>query len=391
LYTLDTPLIAGSATLSTILVLVGSYMFVPVILSLINPLLHSSPLTGILIIKYFTLGPQSFRESLKGSLMQFTLKSTVKLVNGVPMPLLSLGVYLMRPGQEMYQAVKAALETCYRLVDTASFYHNEEDAGRAVRDSALPRDEVFITTKLWNDDHGYDSTLRAFDASLNRLGLGYIDLYLIHFPVPNLRDESWRALEKMLDSGKARAIGVSNYTERHLKDLLCQSSVVPAINQVEFSPFLYQRDLFEFCRKHRIQLEAYAPLTTGRRLDDPRIKGIARKHGRTNAQVLLRWAIQHEVSLSPSRGTPAGSRRMRRSSTSISPAKKLQCSTASMMDFAAPWIRQRCLRISDLSPVSLNISTLRLSYKVAIYDRERTCSLTGITYHSYLDFSPIES
>jgi diketogulonate reductase-like aldo/keto reductase len=231
--------------------------------------------------------------------MPFTLKSTVKLNNGVSMPLLGLGVYLMRPGKETYEAVKAALEIGYRLVDTASFYGNEEDVGRAVRDSAVPREEVFITTKLWNDDHGYDSVLRAFDASLKRLGLGSIDLYLIHFPVPNLRDESWRALEKILAGGRARAIGVSNYTERHLKDLLSQSSVVPAVNQVEFSPFLYQRDLLEFCQKQRIQLEAYAPLTAGHRLNDPRITAIAKKHGRTNAQVLLRWAIQHEIVVIP--------------------------------------------------------------------------------------------
>jgi diketogulonate reductase-like aldo/keto reductase len=231
--------------------------------------------------------------------MPFTLQSIVQLNNGVSMPLLGLGVYLMRPGKETYEAVKAALEIGYRLVDTASFYGNEEDVGRAVRDSAVPREEVFITTKLWNDDHGYDSVLRAFDASLKRLGLGSIDLYLIHFPVPNLRDESWRALEKILAGGRARAIGVSNYTERHLKDLLSQSSVVPAVNQVEFSPFLYQRDLLEFCRKQRIQLEAYAPLTAGRRLDNPRITAIAKKHGRTNAQVLLRWAIQHEVVVIP--------------------------------------------------------------------------------------------
>jgi len=231
--------------------------------------------------------------------MPFTLKSIVKLNNGVSMPLLGLGVYLMRPGRETYEAVKAALEVGCRLVDTASFYRNEEDVGRAVRDSAIPREEVFITTKLWNDDHGYDATLRAFDASLERLDLGTIDLYLIHFPVPNLRQESWRALEKILAGGRARAIGVSNYTERHLKDLLSHASVVPAVNQVEFSPFLYQRDLLEFCRKQRIQLEAYAPLTAGRRLHDPRITAIAQKHGRTNAQVLLRWAVQHGVVVIP--------------------------------------------------------------------------------------------
>ncbi len=231
--------------------------------------------------------------------MPYTLKSTVKLNNGVAMPLLGLGVYLMRPGQETYEAVRAALETGYRLIDTASLYGNEEDVGRAVKDSAVPREEVFITTKLWNGDHGYDSALRAFDASLKRLGLGYVDLYLIHFPVPNLRNESWRALGKILDSGSARAIGVSNYTERHLKELLRHASIVPAVNQVEFSPFLYQRDLLEFCRKHRIQLEAYAPLTAGRRLHDPRISAIAKRHARTNAQVLLRWAIQHRLVVIP--------------------------------------------------------------------------------------------
>ncbi len=224
-----------------------------------------------------------------------TSSINVKLNNGISMPVLGLGVYLMRPGQETYQAVRTALEIGYRLIDTASFYGNENDVGRAVKDSAVPREEVFITTKLWNDDHGYDPALLAFDASLRRLGLGYIDLYLIHFPVKNLRNESWRAMEKILKSGRARAIGVSNYTERHLKDLLSRSSVVPAVNQIEFSPFLYQRELLDFCRKQRIQVEAYAPLTAGRRLDDPRITEIATKLGRTNAQILLRWAIQHEV------------------------------------------------------------------------------------------------
>ena len=231
--------------------------------------------------------------------MRSILKSTVKLNNGVSMPVLGLGVYLMRPGSETYQAVKTALDVGYRLVDTASFYRNEEDVGRAVRDSGLRREDVFLTTKLWNDDHGYTSALKAFDFSLKRLGLGYIDLYLIHFPVTNLREESWRALENILDSGRARAIGVSNYTVHHLKDLLRHSSVVPAVNQVEFSPFLYQRELLEFCRKQRIQVEAYAPITAGHRLDDPRITAIAAKHGRTNAQVLLRWAIQHEVVVIP--------------------------------------------------------------------------------------------
>lgn len=239
--------------------------------------------------------------------MSITVKSSIgsaKLNNGVSMPLLGLGVYLTHPGQETYQAVRTALEDGYRLIDTASFYRNEEDVGRAIRDSGIPREEVFITTKLWNDDHGYDSALKAFDASLKRLGLGTIDLYLIHFPVPNLRNESWRAMENLLADGKARAIGVSNYTERHLRELLSRSSVVPAVNQVEFSPYLYQLELLEFCRKQRIQLEAYAPLTAGRRLDDPRITEIATKLGRTNAQILLRWAIQHGVVVIPKSTNP---------------------------------------------------------------------------------------
>jgi diketogulonate reductase-like aldo/keto reductase len=231
--------------------------------------------------------------------MPVTIRSTVTLNNGISMPLLGLGVYLMQPGRETYQAVRAALETGYRLVDTASMYGNEKDVGKAVRDSALPREEVFITTKLWNSDHGYDPALRAFDASLRRLGFDTVDLYLIHFPVPDKRKESWRALEKILESGRARAIGVSNYTERHLKELLDHASVVPAINQVEFSPFLYQRDLLKICRKQGIQVEAYAPLTAGLKLRDARIAAIAQKHGRTNAQVLLRWAIQHELIVIP--------------------------------------------------------------------------------------------
>ena len=231
--------------------------------------------------------------------MPLTLRSTVKLNNGVSMPVLGLGLYLMRPGKETYQAVRTALEVGYRLFDTASLYKNEEDVGRAVRDSGIRREEVFVTTKLWNDDHGYDSTMRAFDASCKRLGLGTIDLYLIHFPVTNLREDSWRACENILGSGRARAVGVSNYTIHHLKELLGQSGVIPAVNQVEFSPFLYQRELLEFCRKNRIQVEAYAPLTAGERIRDTRVTAVAAKHGRTNAQVLLRWALQHGVVVIP--------------------------------------------------------------------------------------------
>lgn len=234
----------------------------------------------------------------------YTVRSTVTLNNGVVMPVFGLGVYLMRPGRETYEAVRAALETGYRLVDTAALYRNEEDVGRAVRDSGIRREEIFVTTKLWNDDHGYEQAMRAFDASLKRLDLGYIDLYLIHFPVANQREDSWRALENILGSGRARAIGVSNYTVGHLRELLGQSGCVPAVNQVEFSPFLFQEALLQFCRKNRIQVEAYAPLTAGNRLQDARISAIAGRHGRTNAQVLLRWGLQHGLVVIPKSTRP---------------------------------------------------------------------------------------
>ncbi len=228
-----------------------------------------------------------------------TAPAFVTLNNGVKMPMLGLGVYLLRPGKETYEAVRTALDSGYRLVDTAALYRNEADVGRAVRDSGIPREQVFVTTKLWNDDHGYEPALDAFDASLKRLDLGYIDLYLIHFPVPNQREDSWRALENILGSGRARAVGVSNYTVRHLRELLGQTGTVPAVNQVEASPFLFERELMEYCRKSRIQVEAYAPLTAGNRLRDPRIAETAARHGRTSAQVLLRWGIQHGLIVIP--------------------------------------------------------------------------------------------
>jgi len=231
--------------------------------------------------------------------MRRTLESTVTLNNGVPMPIFGLGVWRMAPGEETYRMVTDALALGYRLLDTARAYGNEADVGAAVRESGVPRAQVFVTTKLPSEDHGYDPTLRAFDASLAQMGLDYVDLYLIHWPLSDRRNESWRALEKILDGGRARAIGVSNYTQRHLTELLERARVVPAVNQVEFSPFLYQRGLLEFCRARRIQLEAYAPLTKGRRLDDPRVAAVAARHGHTNAQVMIRWVIEHDVVVIP--------------------------------------------------------------------------------------------
>ena len=227
--------------------------------------------------------------------LQLSLASTVKLNNGVEVPLLGLGVYQSPPGKTTRDAAKYALECGYRLVDTARIYGNEQDVGQAIHESGLARKEVFVTTKLWNSDHGYDSTIRACEESLRRLGLSYLDLYLIHWPVPGLRRESWKAMVKLLKEGKCRVIGVSNYTIGHLRELLADSEVVPAVNQVEFHPFLYQRELLDYCRSQKIQLEAYSPLTRGERLNHPSVVGIARRHGRTPAQVLIRWGLQHSI------------------------------------------------------------------------------------------------
>ena len=226
---------------------------------------------------------------------QLSSAATVKLNNGVEIPLLGLGVYQSPPGKTTQDAVRHALKCGYRLVDTARVYGNEQDVGLALRESGLPREEVFVTTKLWNSDHGYDSTIRACEESLRRLGLKYLDLYLVHWPVSGVRNESWRAMEKLLRDGKCRAIGVSNYTINHLNDLLASSNTVPAVNQVEFHPFLYQQKLLEYCRGHGIQLEAYSPLTRGERLNHPKVVEIAKKHLRTPAQILIRWAVQHSV------------------------------------------------------------------------------------------------
>jgi len=230
---------------------------------------------------------------------RWTLRSTVPISEGVEIPILGLGVYQSRPGQETYDAVRAALEAGYRHVDTARVYGNERDVGRAVRDSGVPRDQVFVTTKLWNADHGFDQALRACDQSLARLGMDRVDLYLVHWPVEGRRAETWRAMERVLADGKARAIGVSNYTIRHLEELHSTAKVPPAVNQVEFHPFLFQRDLLDHCRRRGIRLEAYAPLVKAQRMEHPVLVRVARKHRKTPAQVLIRWCLEHEVVVIP--------------------------------------------------------------------------------------------
>src|SRR5919112_4132263 len=188
--------------------------------------------------------------------MLLTLESRAKLNNGIEILRLGLGVYQSPPGQITLRAVRYALKIGYRHIDPAELYGNESDVGRAVQESGIRRDDIFITTKVWNSHQGYDSTLYACEGSLRRLGLSYVDLYLIHWPVQGLGDETWKAMIKLLHEGKAHAIGVNNYSIRELNELLDKSDVVPAVNQVEFHPFLYQEELLQFCKNNKIQLEA---------------------------------------------------------------------------------------------------------------------------------------
>jgi diketogulonate reductase-like aldo/keto reductase len=224
---------------------------------------------------------------------------TLKLNTGAKIPAVGLGVWQTPKGERTEEAVGAALRHGYRHVDTARIYGNERDVGAAVRASGIGREQIFVTTKLWNDDQGYDSALRAFDASLSRLGLDYVDLYLVHWPVPGKRKESWRALEKLFREKRARAIGVSNFLVPHLKELLADAEVVPAANQIELSPFLQHRETRALCAETGIVVEAYSPLTRGKRLGDPRLVKVAARVGKSPAQVLLRWGVQHGLVVLP--------------------------------------------------------------------------------------------
>jgi diketogulonate reductase-like aldo/keto reductase len=218
--------------------------------------------------------------------------ASVPLPTGARIPQVGLGVWQSPRGDVTRDAVATALRLGYRHIDTARIYGNESDVGDGVRASGLPREQVFVTTKLWNADQGYDSAMRAFDASLERLRLDYVDLYLVHWPVPGKRLDSWRALERLYAEKRARAIGVSNYLRPHLQELLAHAHVAPAVNQIELSPFLQRRDAVAFCREKSIVVEAYSPLTHGARLGHPVVVVEARRVGRTPAQVLLRWGIQ---------------------------------------------------------------------------------------------------
>jgi methylglyoxal/glyoxal reductase len=230
--------------------------------------------------------------------MELDLQSCVTLNSGLRMPLFGSGTWAAT-GSKCRQAVLWALEAGYRLIDTASSYGNEREVGEAVRASGLPRGEIFITSKVWPGQFGYDRTMRAFEESQAELGMGAIDLYLLHWPGDDrqLRAASWQALETLLSEGKVRAIGVSNYEAGELEEILEEGDgrVVPAVDQVPFSPFNQQKKIRSICEDNGIRIEGYSPLTRGSRLGDPQIVKVARAHGRTPAQVMIRWALQRGV------------------------------------------------------------------------------------------------
>jgi len=223
------------------------------------------------------------------------ISSTTKLNNGVEMPWLGLGVFLSEEGAEVENAVKSALANGYRHIDTAAVYRNERGVGKAIKESGVPRNEIFLTSKVWNTDQGYSSTLQAFEDSLERLQTDYLDLYLIHWPKAAKSVETWKALEELYEAGRIRAIGISNFLVHHLEEFLPHCKVVPAVNQVEFHPELIQSDLLRFCQQKGIQLEAWSPIMRGKVNDIPVMQEIAAKHRKTPVQVVLRWDIQKSV------------------------------------------------------------------------------------------------
>jgi len=254
------------------------------------------------------------------------IDAKLNLNDGRTIPQLGLGVWRIPNGKKCESAILTAFEAGYRHIDTASFYGNEESVGAAARASGLQREEIFIATKLWNSEHGNPE--RALETSLRKLKLDYVDLYLIHYPVRE-RLRSWRAFEKFKEQGKVRSVGVSNFTIRHLSELLAGSTIIPAVNQVEFHPYLYQRELLDFCVANGIVVEAYSPLTMGERLKDRKLIAVAKKYpsmhsraqrrpvlsdlsGRSHddvtkspAQILIRWAIQHNLVVIPKSSEPS--------------------------------------------------------------------------------------
>jgi methylglyoxal/glyoxal reductase len=227
------------------------------------------------------------------------LQDTTTLHNGVKMPWLGIGVFKVEEGPELVHAVKTAIKHGYRSVDTAAIYGNEVGVGQGIREgmeeSGISREDLFVTSKVWNTDLGYESTLAAYETSLNKLGLEYLDLYLIHWPVEGKYKDAWRALETLYKEGRVKAIGVSNFQIHHLEDLMQDAEIKPMVNQVEYHPRLTQKELQSFCQKHGIQLEAWSPLMQGQLLDNEVLQEIANKYNKSVAQVILRWDLQNGV------------------------------------------------------------------------------------------------
>jgi diketogulonate reductase-like aldo/keto reductase len=217
------------------------------------------------------------------------------LLTGRPLPVIGFGTWQITPEPTAHRVVAQALQAGYRLIDTARIYGNEAGVGQAIRESSIPRSEIILTTKLWNDDQGYDRTMQAFEGSLERLGLEYVDIYLIHWPATSRRHDSWQAMEELLNTGRIKAAGVSNYTIRHLHDLAEHSKVKPIINQVEFHPFIYkqQAELLDYCQQHGIIVEAYSPLNRISSERHASIQQLADRYERTPQQIILRWCVQH--------------------------------------------------------------------------------------------------
>ena len=237
--------------------------------------------------------------------MSITIESTAPLHDAVDIPLLGFGVYKVEPGIETQDAVTTALEAGYRHIDTAALYRNERDVGASIAASGIDRSKLFVTTKLWNSHQGYESTLAALDRSLAKLGLNYVDLYLIHWPKPEHTAGTWRAMEEIQAAGKARAIGVSNFLIGHLDQLAETATVMPSVNQIEFHPHLQSAGLVSFCDDRGIVVEAWSPLKHGKIIDDPELAEIAEAHGVTVAQVVLRWMLQRGIVALPKSITPS--------------------------------------------------------------------------------------
>ncbi len=232
------------------------------------------------------------------------IKGTVALHNGVDMPYFGLGVFLVSEGKEVINAVTHALKAGYIHIDTAALYGNEKGVGIAISESGIERSGIFVTSKVWNSDQGYDNTLRAFDASMQKLGFDYLDLYLIHWPVKGRFRETWRALETIYGEGRVRAIGISNFLKHHIEDLLQSAEIVPMVNQMEFHPYLVQQDLIDYCTSKNIRYEAWSPLMQGRIVSVEPVGRLARKYNKDEAQIILRWDLQKGVVTIPKSVTP---------------------------------------------------------------------------------------